>query len=83
MAVQEGGFFSGLTIGDVFGGALSAYNANLAYKQSAKTADAAQQNAQAALNQATATQLLTKNKTTIAVIIGVVAVVVAWFMFKK
>lgn len=52
-------------------------------KTAAANAAAAQQNAQAALNNASLINSLNKNKTTLAVIGGAVAIVVAYFMFKK
>ncbi|MDE6886175.1 MAG: hypothetical protein K2P17_03965 [Helicobacteraceae bacterium] len=72
-----------LSFSDVFNGAVGAWSDYNATKQEALKADAAQQNYQASLNQATLAQTLAKNKTTLALIIGGVVILVAFFMFRK
>lgn len=60
-----------------------AYNSYANQKTAQAQADAAQQNAQAALNNASIINSLNKNKTTLAIIGAVVAIIVAYFMFKR
>lgn len=72
-----------MTFNEVFGGVLGAYSDYNKTKQEASKAEQAQQNYQASLNQATLAQTLSKNKTIIAAIIGIGAVLVAYFIFKK
>lgn len=72
-----------MTFSEVFGGALGAWSDYNKTQQEASKAEAAQQNYQASLNQATLAQKLSNNKTIITAIIGVGAVIVAYFIFKK
>ena len=72
-----------MTFSEVFGGALGAWSDYNKTQQEASKAEAAQQNYQASLNQATLAQKLSNNKTIITAIIGVGAVLVAYFIFKK
>lgn len=60
------------------------FNAYASYnnqKAEASKADQAQQNAQASMNNANIMATISKNKTTLAIVGGVVAVVVAYFLF--
>lgn len=72
-----------MTFSEVFGGALGAWSDYNKTQQEASKAEAAQQNYQASLNQATLAQKLSNNKTIITAIIGIGAVLVAYFIFKK
>ena len=72
-----------MTFNEVFGGVLGAYSDYNKTKQEASKAEQEQQNYQASLNQTTLAQTLSKNKTIIAAIIGIGAVLVAYFIFKK
>ena len=72
-----------MTFSEVFGGALGAWSDYNKTQQEASKAEQAQQNYQASLNQATLAQKLSNNKTIITAIIGVGAVIVAYFIFKK
>lgn len=72
-----------MTFSEVFGGALGAWSDYNKTQQEASKAEQAQQNYQASLNQATLAQKLSNNKTIIAAIIGIGAVLVAYFIFKK
>ena len=72
-----------MTFNEVFFFFLGAYSDYNKTKQEASKAEQAQQNYQASLNQATLAQTLSKNKTIIAAIIGIGAVLVAYFIFKK
>ena len=72
-----------MTFSEVFGGALGAWSDYNKTQQEASKAEAAQQNYQASLNQATLAQKLSNNKTIITAIIGIGAVIVAYFIFKK
>ena len=72
-----------MTFSEVFGGALGAWSDYNKTQQEASKAEAAQQNYQESLNQATLAQKLSNNKTIITAIIGVGAVIVAYFIFKK
>lgn len=72
-----------MTFSEVFGGALGAWSDYNKTQQEASKAEQAQQNYQASLNQATLAQRLSNNKTIITAIIGVGAVIVAYFIFKK
>ena len=66
-----------MTFREVFGGALGAWSDYNKTQQEASKAEAAQQNYQASLNQATLAQKLSNNKTIITAIIGIGAVLVA------
>lgn len=72
-----------MTFSEVFGGALGAWSDYNKTQQEASKAEQAQQNYQASLNQATLAQKLSNNKTIITAIIGIGAVLVAYFIFKK
>lgn len=72
-----------MTFSEVFGGALGAWSDYNKTQQEASKAEQAQQNYQASLNQATLAQKLSNNKTIITAIIGIGAVIVAYFIFKK
>lgn len=61
-------------------GAWSSYNQT---QQSKNNAEAEQMKYQASLNNLSAQSILSNNKTKLAVIGGIVAVIIAFFVFKK
>lgn len=83
MAEQSRGFDINNFINTAIGGGISAWNSYQNQKAEAARADQAQQNAQAALNSANLANTLAKNKTTLIAIGGVVAVLIAFIMFRK
>lgn len=72
-----------MDLSDLIGSGINAYSSYNEQKTAAKNAEAAQMNAQAALNSANASSILSNNKTKIALIAGGVAIIVAFFMFKR
>lgn len=83
MAEQSKGFDINNFINTTIGGGISAWNSYQNQKAEAARADQAQQNAQAALNSANLANTLAKNKTTLIAIGGVVAVLIAFIMFRR
>lgn len=86
MAESTSGFDINNLITNVGGLATSGVNAWASYnnaKAAASQADAAQQQAQASLNSANLASTLANNKTKLMIIGGVVAVLIAFIMFRR
>lgn len=73
----------GLDLNQLLNNGINAYTSYNQQKAEASKADQAQQNAQASLNNANMLAQLSKNKTTLAIVGGVVAVIVAYFLFGR
>lgn len=68
---------------DILNTASGAWNSYNQTQQSKANAEAEQMKYQASLNNLSAQSILAGNKTKIAIIGGIVAVVIAFFVFKK
>lgn len=80
---QSSGFDINNFINTTIGGGLNAWASYNNQKAEAAKADQAQQNAQAALNSANLANSLAQNKTKLVIIGGIVAVLIAFIMFRR
>lgn len=68
---------------DILGAASGAWNSYNQTQQSKANAEAEQMKYQASLNNLSVQSILANNKTKLAIIGGIVAVIIAFFVFKK
>lgn len=76
-------FFEGTTLKSLLGTASGVWSDYNTTKQAKSLAESEQLKYQASLNNLSAQSILANNKTKIAIIGGAVAVIVAFFVFKK